>query len=452
MNETARLAEFVVDLTYQTLPADVITKAEELLLDQFAALLCASIKPWSRAVYRYARALGGRGDSSVVNYGDRMPAETAAFVNAAFGRGFEIDDTHRPSLSHPATVIIPAALALGEAQVIDGKALILALVAGYEAMGRVGRAIAPSSVERGFDPTSVADPLGAAVAAGKILGLSQAQTVAALGIAGSHSSGLMEFASSGGHTVSLHPAIAAQGGIRAALLAREGLAAPRTVLEGRNGFCRAFSDAARPEDITAEFGTRWAVNEIVYKRYHTDYFLQAPIDAALKIVREHRVEPEEIASVVVGSNRHGPRIIGALNDPRDVTESHFSAAFCIAMCLVKGSNSFGDYSDESLADPRIRDLARRVTVEADPDVDAVYPAKRAGKVTIRMASGAVFQETVFDAKGTLENPMTRAEVEDKFRALAALVLPPNRVEALIERIANLSSITDIRQITELLTA
>ena len=450
MNETADLAKFVADLKYEDLPAELSTQVENLLLDQFAAQLCASVKPWSKAVFKYARDQESKRESTIVNYGDKVTVEYAAFVNASFGRGFEIDDTHRPSLSHPATVIIPSALAMGERELIDGKSFILAIVLGYEAMGRVGRAVAPTSVDRGFDPTSIAGPFGAAATAGKILGFTQTQMINAFGIAASQSSGLMEFASSGGHTVRMHPGIAAQGGIRSALLAQRGLLGPQHALEGENGFCKAFSNAPRLEDITADFRHYWVAMDIVYKKYHTDYFLQAPIEAALKLVREHSFNPSEIEQVVVGSNRLGPRIIGTMNDPKDVTSCHFSAAFCLGMSLVKGSNSYADFTDESLADPTIREMARKVTVEIDADVDALYPAKRAGKVTIKMKNGEIYQEMVIDAKGTHANPMSRSELEDKFTNLASIVLPDRQIEEIVTALRNLPDVRDVTTLSRLL--
>ncbi|MFH1088070.1 MAG: MmgE/PrpD family protein, partial [Chloroflexota bacterium] len=158
MNESRELAKFVADLKYEDLPKKVIEKTKDLVLDQLGVELASSTKPWSKAVYRDALDAGGKHDSSIVNYGDKLPVLSAAFVNGSFGHGFEIDDMYRPSLSHPACVIVPAAMAMGERELISGKQFILAVVAGYEIMGRVGAAAAPSINALGHHPTSSTGP------------------------------------------------------------------------------------------------------------------------------------------------------------------------------------------------------------------------------------------------------------------------------------------------------
>jgi len=450
MNETKELAKFAVELKYEDLPQEVRKKTEELLLDQFASQVASSIKPWSQAVYKYIRDMGSRGESTIVTYGDKVAAENAAYVNGMFGRGFEIDDTHRPSLSHPGSVMVPAALALGERDMIDGKTLSLAMVVGYEVMCRIGRSLAPSALERGWDPTPIVAPIGAAAVAGKILSFNYEQMVNAFGIAASYCSGLMEFAQSGGHTVRLHAGLSAQSGIRSAFLAKNGLIGPSTALEGKNGLCKALADDYRLEDITSGFGKSWVVMEVVYKRYHTDYFLQTSIDAALKIIKEHKIDPKDVDHVIVGINRHGPRVVGKIVEPKDITSSHFSGPFCLALTFVKGSNSFKDYTEENLSDPAVLNMARKVSVEVDPEMDALYPAKRAGKVTVNMKNGKTYQEKVIDAKGTPDNPMTMEEMEEKFRSLASVALPAEKIQEVINIIRGLEELKDVSRLSRLL--
>ncbi len=170
-------------------------------------------------VYKHIKALGGTGESTIVYYGDKTNVENAAFVNASFGHGFEFDDVHAESLSHPASVVIPAALALGEREHGNGKDFILAVAIGHDVLARVGMSIARSTLDRGFHPMSVPGTFGSAAAAGIVLRFNEDKMVNAMGIAGSYSSGLTEYQQSAGEVKRTHAGIAAQGGLRAALLA-----------------------------------------------------------------------------------------------------------------------------------------------------------------------------------------------------------------------------------------
>lgn len=302
MNETRTLAKLVAEMRYQDLPKNVVAKTKELTLDQLGAQIGLSTKSFVRPAYEYVRALGGKKESTIVNYGDKTTAENAAFVNATFGSSFEIDDADLTALVHSGSVTIPTALALGEREHSTGKDYILAVVLGYEVIHRVGSAIARSALHRGFHTTSLSGPFGAAAAAGSILKFDKDKVLNALGIAGSHASGLREYTHTGSEVKRIHAGIAAHGGLRSALLAGFGLDGPTTILEGEGGFCRAFADDYNLKDITKDFGKEFAVMQMWSKSYACNGMLQAPIDAIHMIRREHPFKLEDIEEVIMGSN------------------------------------------------------------------------------------------------------------------------------------------------------
>jgi 2-methylcitrate dehydratase PrpD len=451
MNETRFLAQFVTETTHEDLPADAFTKARQLILDSFGVQLAASTKPWSKIVYRYVTNLGGRQESTIVNYGDRCPVPHCAFANASFAHGFEIDDTHRRSGTHVSCVVVPAALALAESRRTDGREFLLATALGLEVMARVGSAVGHRTLDLGIHPTPAAGPFGAAAAASKLLHFDEQRVLNALAIAGSHSCGLLEFCRSGGSQKRMHAGLAAEGGLRSAFLAGDGLTGPPTILEGEWGFCNIFSwGDPRVEAITAGLGSSWEIMQIAYKRFCQDYELHAMMDALLSIVENHSISPDAIREVIVRCPEVTTRMIGTMREPQEVTAAHFSANFSLAVQLVKGSAGFGEYSEETLKDPRVRELAKRIRLEPDEELSQLYPAKMPAKVVVRLRDGSTHETRVDSAKGTPENPLSDSELEEKFRQLATVVLDGTRVHEIIETVRTLETVQDVSKLARLL--
>jgi 2-methylcitrate dehydratase PrpD len=452
MDESKRLATFLSGLRYEDLKSDLVERAKALVLDQLGVELATSTTPQSMALYKYVRGWGGPAESTIVHYGDKAKAENVAFLNASFGHGFELDDTYLLSGTHPGAISVPSALAFGERDLIDGRTFLLSVITGYEAMGRISCAVAPSYWYRGFDPITVSGPFGAAATIGKILGFSPELMLHALSIAASHSSGIMEYAQAGGNVKRMHAGMAAFGGIRAALLAQIGFTGPPTILEGKSGFCRAFADDYRLEDITANLGHDFVVMGMSFKRHCACYQIQAPIDATSKIVGEHGLRAGDIEEVLIGTNSVAIPQVGTIYEPQEIAAAQFSAPFSVAMAVIKGRNGFRDYTEENLKDPDIKAFARKVRLVVDDEIQAMFPQKRAVRVTVRLKNGTTFQEKLDGARGTPVNPMSRTEVEDKFRDLATVVLPGSRVEEIIQVVEALDEVKSLSVLSRLLIA
>ncbi|MFC2065942.1 MmgE/PrpD family protein [Chloroflexota bacterium] len=450
MNESRGLAGFVAGLKYDDLPEEVVQKTKDLILDQLGVELTCSTKPWSKAVYQDTMNAGGKEESTIVNYGDKVPVLGAAFVNGSFGHGFELDDMYRPGLSHPGCVIVPAALALGEREVISGKKLILAVAVGYEIMGRVGAAASPSLLATGHHPTSTSGPFGAAAAGASILGFDEDMTLHALGIAGSMACGLTEFNQTGGLSKRMHGGLAASGGLRGVLLARGGITAPPTILEGRNGFLRAYSNEKKTHMLTDNLGKSWVVLDIGYKLYANCGMNHAPLDSLLKIIKNHPLKAEDIAEIVILHNSQAQQIIGVIKEPATVTDAQFSGYFNLAMAVVLGNNNFRNYTEETLKDRSIRELAKKVRFEVDPEAEANFPQKRIAGVAVKLKDGTTYREKTEYAKGMPENPFTTEELRDKFRDLSSMVLQQQQVEKAIETLDSLEKLGNIHMLVRTL--
>ncbi|MDB4444560.1 MmgE/PrpD family protein [bacterium] len=450
MEETRRLARFVSELTYESLPEGVIEKTKDLILDQLGCQLAGSTMSWSKAAYEFvADYKGPREESTVVNYGLKTTAQDAAFANASFGNAFLGDDTDSVCHAHLGAIIIPAALAMGEREGIDGREFIKAIVAGYEVASRVGAA-ASSAEGRGYHPGPLFGPFGVAACAGNILGFNEDQISDALGIAGSHASGLMEYSRSGGSVNRVHAGIATYGGIRAALLAQRGFSGPATILEGERGFVKAFSGECAFEEMTRGLGRQFRVQLIDLKAHCCCGTSGANLDAVSKMMSQYDINPKKIREIIVKVTPPTYRMTGAVVRPKDITSAQFGGRFGIALRLLKGGNSFREYTEENLKDPDILDLEAKTDIILDEALEEIPESDHPAKVTIKLADGSTYEETVYAAKGSILNPMTKDEVDEKFRGFASVVVPDHITEAIIEKVARLDTVDDIREVSQLL--
>jgi len=444
MNESRQLASYVSALKYEHLPLEVIAKVKDLILDQVGIMMGVSTLPWSKIVYDYVRDWGDdKPESTIAHYGFKTKAENAVFANATFGHGFEIDDHYLPGQSHPGCIVIPSVLAMAEKEGATGQDIILAVVAGYEVMGRINKAIVPSCIMRGFHaPTSISGPFGAAAVAGKILNFDPEIMVHALSIAGSHSGGTIEYDQSGGSVKRMHAGMAAHGGLRSAFLARKGLTGPPTILEGKHGFCQAFSDKYDLNELTDNLGKDYrVVMGTGFKAYCSCGAMHSGIDALRKLIAEEGVTADNVDAITYGTNRQSISHISA--EPTDITGAQFSAPFGLALTLVHGSNGFKDYNETNLKDQRILGLAKKVTLEIDKVVDSEFPATRGARIRVKLKNGSVREAKVDYCKGLPQNPMTRHEFENKFRDLTANVTDKNQADEIIKVIGRMDQEKDV---------
>jgi len=452
MNETKELAHFIADIAYGDLTPKVIEKTKGLILDQLGCELAFAALPWNKAVYKYIQdKIGSRGESTIVYYGPKTTVEDAAFANASFGHGFEMDDTEMHALTHPGSVVIPSALALGENKKISGREFLVAIVAGYDAMVRIAMA-SRTSIERSFHGTALNGPFGSAAATCKILGMPADTIVNALGIAASESSGISEYTISGGSVKRLHAGFAAQAGVRATLLAGHGLTGPATALEGKKGYCQAFANKCYVEEITAALGKEFRIMWTGNKPYCCCAAQHTVIDATAAIIKEHPLRPEEIEKIIVEQMPREVNSVGNIIEPQDITAAQFSGRFGVALRIIKGGNGFNDYTMENIRDPAILDLVHKIDYIANEKLGEKSSDAAPAIVTIKLKNGQVYVKGVDYARGTVSNPMTIKELEEKFRALAAMAVSNDRIQKIIQMVMGLEDLDDISRLVPLLIA
>jgi 2-methylcitrate dehydratase PrpD len=416
-NETIRLAEYAASLRYEDLPPEVVERAKDCIADTVAVIVLGNAMPWSRIVCRYAQGIGAGGQSRILGFdGPTLQAPAAALANGTLAHAFESDNLTRPGAGvHPGATLLPPALAVAQQHGGSGRALITAVVAGFEVMYRIGYATKHSNERRGFHAPGTTGPFGAAVAAGVILGLDAPRMVNALGIAGSLAGGLMEFARSGtGAMVKrLHLGRAAESGVMAATLAADGFTGPSSVLEGEAGFLKVFCTEWDVADLTRGLGREFRTMNLCLKRFPMHMTAQTGVQAVMELREEFGFTGDDVDRVTVAGNER-MATINNIPNPADIMMAQYSIPFCIALALFRDPRDPASFNDQALRDPSIEAMCARVSVvAADPPTNVAG----ASIVTVWLKDGRSVTREVEEFNGTPARPLDRAELKDKFMTL-----------------------------------
>jgi 2-methylcitrate dehydratase PrpD len=450
-----RLARFVVRLRLDGVPAGVVTRASLLALDTLGNALAASREDFGRAVLQVAGRLGGAPESALLGHPGRVAAANAVLANATLAHGLDFDDTREDAIVHTGCVAVTTALAAGEAAGAGGRAVLEALVAAVEVMCRVGLAVPGALHARHFHPTSITASFAAAAAAGRLYGLAEDQLVHAFGVCGSQAAGIIEYLADGSWTKRLHPGWGAHAGVIAAQLARAGFTGPETVLEGGHGLYAAFAgghEANRLRALLDSLGRAWELDELTLKPYPCGSIAQPYMDCAARL--RERVRPGEIAAIRCRTAAGPvPRLwepLGAKQAPPNGYAARFSLPYLVASILVRGRAGLAEFTDGAVREPAVLALARRVTYELDATID--YPRQFVGDVELTLADGRVLRERQDRPRGGPDAPLTRAELEAKFRGNAALALSPAGVDGVVRAVDALAAGGPLTDLVASLTA
>ena len=446
---TAQLANHTAKIRYEDIPYEAIEKAKDCILDQVGVELIGSTLDWNKIAYRYVLETGGKPESTIVNYGNKVPALDAVFVNATFGQGCELDDLGFAAGGHLSAATVPVGLALCEKRQVTGRQLLSSIVIGCDVMYRLLLSIRPSSGKRGFHSHGIGGPFGAMAVAGRLMGLSDGQMLHAFGIAGSHSAGTMEYDQTGGEVKRVHAGIAARGGLQAAMLARLGLTGPPTIIEGKRGFCRVFADQYDIDVITRDLGNDFKIMRIWFKIYPCVATVQGVIDTLAKIIDEHQIRAEDVEQIMVGISETSLSHGGAIYQPTDVASAQFSLPFSLALRLLKRDNDLSLYMDSNLwTDPEVLAIAKKVQSYADPNAKGEQNYNTT--MEVKLKNGESLKAFGQYPPGSPLNPISREELRKKFSKLAAAVLPDDRIDQIIETVDKLETLDDCSKLQPML--
>jgi len=451
MEATAKLARFIVETGYEHMPVAAIVSAKNAFLDTLGVALAGSREPAAKIITGLIRNLGGEPRAGIIGESMRTNASHAGWANAIMAHALDYDDDIGVGYGHPSTVIVPAVLALGEELGSSGRDVIEAYVLGVEAWFKVARTM-PRLHTLGWHPTGVFGALGAAAAAAKLLKLDVAQTLMALGLAGSQSAGMTQ--NLGTMTKPFHAGNAARSGIIAAMLAKEGYTATRSILEGELGFAAALCGAGKVDvsKMVDKLGAPFAVVSpgINVKNYPCFYSAHKSIDAMLHLIAKHGITPEDVAAV---DCRVPARITKVLfyTEPGTELEAKFSMQFFMAAALADRKLGLAQFTEARVSDPVIRGLMKKVTMCVHEGIDNHDAPEPPDVVTVTLNDGRRLSHAVNTARGHADTPLSTEALREKFRDCAGLVRNEGDVNRLIELLAKLEELEDLERLMVILT-
>ena len=438
------LARYATTLRYEDLPPQVLERARVCLADAVGCAAFGARFSWSQIVLEHAKMTGSGGVCRLPGLpGVALHTPQAALALGTFSHAFELDSLRNPSAGvHPgATVALPA-LAMAQTCRASGKALLTAIVAGTEVMGRIGTATLHSPEVRGFHAPGISGPFGSAAACASLLGLDEGATTNAFGVAGSLGGGLLAFAKAGtgGMVKRLHMGRAAEAGVVAVDLARRGFEGPATVIEGRFGMLDAYCDKSDPTKLTADLGKVWEMERLCIKPYALHVTAQPSVELIRTWMAEHKFAGGDIAGLTIWAS---PKVVSHHSnaEPIDVMSAQYSTPFTVALAAFHDPANPEVFNADTLKDPRVRELATRVKiVERPQDVATMGIAMR-----IELKGGRVLDGKLDQFRGTPERPFSRADLKSKFDNCTNK-MEPSRRERLFTALMDVEGLADIRDL------
>lgn len=450
---SAKMAIFAIDLKYQDIPEESIWEAKRFLLDSVGCALAAVNNEDMAAMYRFIEKQGGTPEASVIGKDFRTNASNAALMNCLLTRALDYNDIYwEQDPSHPSDMI-GAALAAAEVNRKNGRDALVAIIIAYELEMRWCHAADPGVREVGWHHATLTQFVSPLVA-GKMYDLDLDQMIAAVGISGSSHFTLGGVVA--GHLTNMKNTadpLAAQAGVIAALMAREGYEGPVEVIEGKEGLFEVVNNVEwRPEWLLKDLGKEFMITQCSYKAFPTEALTHQPISAAMQVCQEHNLAAEDISQILVETTARGADILSDPSKYKPTTKetADHSLPFVIAAAVADGNVLPDSFSDEKLKDPRIWDLLGKIKVVADPEIDAMFPGVKRARVSITSTAGETHTAQVDHAKGSPQNPMSDDEIVSKFRANAEGVIESSRQDEIIDWTWRFDELTDIGEYMRLL--
>ncbi len=447
-------AKFALGLNYENIPSVALEEAKRFLLDSVGCAFSALGNKDMQAAYNYIQDLGGEKQATIIGWGGKTNLPQATLMNSLLVRALDYNDIYwEQDPSHPSD-IIPAILSTGEFMKKNGKEILLGIVLAYELEMRLCLAAFPGVREIGWHHATLTQ-LVSPVVAGRMLGLNEEEIVAAIGISGSSHFTLGGVVA--GHLTNMKNTadpFAVEAGVRAALLASKGYTGPVEVFEGKEGLFEVLDKVKWDKDIlTKGLGDNFLINQCGYKAFPTEALTHQPITAALEVMQENNLDPQEIKEVLVETTTRGADILSDPSKYKPTTKetADHSLPYCIAVAVAKGNVLPSDFEEDVLRDPFVWSLLDKIKVVANPEIDALFPKIKRAIVTIKTSKGEFKKQEDF-AKGQPERPLGDEEIISKFKANSEKKISSSRMKDIIKATQELENIDEIGEYMELLVS
>jgi 2-methylcitrate dehydratase PrpD len=447
------LADFASHLQYGDIPQDVVERMKMCTLDSIGCCLHGVTLPWTKSVESMVMDEGAIPVSSIFGTSLKTSAGNAALVNGTAGHAFEFDDMHKESILHPGSIAIPVLFALVEKLgMVSGKEFLTAMVCGYEIGTRVGNAASIQLFFDGFHPQGTSGVFVGAAAAGRLLNFNPQLMLDCLGIAGSQAGGLMA-AQEGAMVKRFHSGRAAQSGVYAALLAQKGLTGISNVLEaGYGGYLSTYSSIPKPERLLSGLGEVWEAGQVGYKPYACVTSIHSSLDALLFIMKTNQLSPEDISRVDIGLSPMTYTHCAWEYKAQGVTAAQMNLYFNIASVAFDGVLFTEQYAESRLTDPKLFAFMQKVHAYIDPDIEAMGVAFRhASRVKVTTNQGEVFDQEILNRRGSPENPLSKDDIQFKFRNVVSGILQDSQIDQVIELVDQMEHLPNLEPLIALIT-
>jgi len=449
------LVNFICNTNYEHLSPQLVEEIKKMVIDTIGVAIAGSRAAESKMLARLIKKWGGRREGTIFVYGGMVPAPNAVMVNSTMARALELDGVHHGGGGHLPATFIPAAISLAEysGKTISGRDLILAIVIGSEVSCRLRCALIsyPGWVSETFAPFGIA-AMGA-----KLLNFSNEQLLNAMGLAYSLCSCNLQANVDGSSSVRLQQGLGAKGGILACVLANQGFTGATNVLEGQYGFYSLYAhNEYNPEVITGELGKQFQMADTSIKFYPSCAFTHIPIYATIEIIKEHKIDPNQIIRIIVYTNSKGYSLTGFGDNkyhPRNIIDAQFSIPYTVATAAIRGKVFLEAFEEKSLIDMEVLELAEKVVVQVDPDLDKIAGLQVPGRVELWLKDGKRYLREIDFVKGHPKNPANFNDCTEKFYEcvqLAGKNFQTGKVFELSQLIQELEKLEDIKKLVNLL--
>lgn len=436
---TRTIASFVTATDAATIPQGAYEHAKVAFMDWLAVTMAGKDDPLVEKLIRYADLMGGNDQATILGHGIKKTVSQAALINGSASHALDYDDTLRTFLGHPSVTLFPGLLALAEWQEKSGAELLAAYLIGLKVGATVGAAAGLEHYKAGWHATSTIGYLASAGGCARLLGLNEQQTVHCLGIAGTQASGLKRVF--GSMCKPFHAGRCSQGGIMAALLAREGFTSAEDILEGADGFFHVLRGSGN-EKVLAGLGKAWEAENLAQKYHASCHATHSPIEAALEIVQREGIKPDRIKSLEVRSSQVSLGVAGKLV-PNAGLEGKFSIPYCVSNAILRGTTGMQAFTDEKVNDPVVREFMSRITVSPDETMEALE-----SKVTVHTDDGKAYTSFSDILEQIPDLETKKVKIRDKYSDLCGPVLGHAKTEELAQTILALEDLANVRDLTE----